>query len=129
MYKSNSSKNSRDFLIRLYYLLDGKIPRIGHDNGTEFEKYFRQACEDLGIEQYYSRVKTPKDNADNERFNQTLEKEFIELGNFTTDVDEFNRRLTEWLIEYNFRRPHQTVGYLRLLLNFAKCYLCTHLIQ
>ncbi|MBU6390600.1 transposase, partial [Patescibacteria group bacterium] len=23
----------------------------------------------------------------------------------------FNRKLTEWLIEYNFVRPHQTLGY------------------
>jgi len=24
----------------------------------------------------------------------------------------FNHNLTEWLIEYNFRRPHQALGYL-----------------
>lgn len=23
-----------------------------------------------------------------------------------------NRNLTEWLVEYNFRRPHQALGYL-----------------
>jgi transposase InsO family protein len=33
------------------------------------------------------------------------------MGNTTPDTDEFNRRLTEWLIEYNFRRPHQALGY------------------
>lgn len=111
MYKSKSSYNARDFLQRLMYLTDNKIKRIGHDNGSEFSGYFKQACAKLGIEQYYSRNHTPKDNPDNERFNQTLEYEFIKLGNFTTNIDKFNRNLTEWLIEYNFVRPHETLNY------------------
>jgi hypothetical protein len=111
MYKSKSSLNGKDFLYRLHYLLDGQIPRAGHDNGTEFEKYFKEACEDLKIEQYYSRVRTPKDNPECERFNQTLQNEFINLGNFNSEPEVFNRNLTEWLVEYNFYRPHESLGY------------------
>lgn len=111
MYKNKSSLNARDFLLRLNYLFDGQIPRVGHDNGTEFEKYFKKTCEELNIEQYYSRVKTPKDNPNNERFNRTLQEEFIQLGNFNSNPDIFNQNLTEWLIDYNFVRPHQTLGY------------------
>ena len=47
-----------------------------------------------------------------ERFNRTLQEEFIQLGNMTTDIDVFNKKLTEWLIEYNFNRPHQTLEYM-----------------
>jgi transposase InsO family protein len=112
MYSTKSSFNARDFLYRLNFLLAGKIKNVGHDNGSEFKGYFSQACRKLAIEQYHSRIKTPKDNATNERFNRTLEEEFIQMGNMTTDTTEFNRRLTEWLIEYNFRRPHQSLGYL-----------------
>jgi transposase InsO family protein len=54
----------------------------------------------------------PKDNPECERFNRTLQEEFIALGNMTENVDLFNRKLTEWLIEYNFRRPHQALDYL-----------------
>ena len=111
MYTSKSSKNGEDFLLRLHYLLDGQIPRVGHDNGTEFEKYFKGACQKLNIEQYYSRVHTPKDNPNNERFNRTLQEEFIEMKGFDPDPLIFNRDLTEWLIEYNFRRPHQSLNY------------------
>ena len=111
IYKNKSSKNGEDFLLRLYYLLDGKMPRVGHDNGTEFEKYFKFACQKLKIEQYYSRVRTPKDNPNNERFNRTLQEEFIDLGNFHSDPDIFNQDMTEWLIEYNFKRPHEALGY------------------
>lgn len=60
---------------------------------------------------YLSRPHTPRDNPINENFNGTLQKEFINLGNFTPDVKIFNRDLTEWLIEYNFNRPHQSLGY------------------
>jgi len=111
MYKTKSSLNGQDFLYRLHYLLDGQVPRVGHDNGSEFEKYFKRGCQRFDIEQYYSRVRTPKDNPDNERFNQTLQKEFLNQGNFDPDPEIFNRRLTEWLIEYNFGRPHETLKY------------------
>jgi transposase InsO family protein len=56
-------------------------------------------------------VRTPKDNPDNERFNQTLQREFINQGNFSPEPVVFNQRLTEWLIEYNFNRPHQSLNY------------------
>jgi len=111
MYTTHSSKSSEDFLYRLHYLLDGRIKNIQTDNGSEFEKHFAKALEKLEIPRYYSRVKTPKDNPDNERFNRTLQDEFLCMGNMVTDTREFNRRLTEWLIEYNFRRPHQTLDY------------------
>lgn len=111
MYKSKSSINGRDFLYRLHYLLGGRVPKVGHDNGTEFEKYFKRTCLELGIEQYYSRVRNPRDNPDNERFNQTLRNEFLALGNFNPDPDIFNKNLTEWVVEYNFIRPHETLNY------------------
>jgi transposase InsO family protein len=111
MYTTHSSYNARDFLNRIYYLLDGQVENIQTDNGSEFKKYFDDACVKLSLPHYYSRVKTPKDNAVNERFNRTLEEEYIQMGNLTSDVLVFNRRLTEWLIEYNFHRPHQTLGY------------------
>lgn len=111
MYKNKSSQNGADFLYRLHFLWDGRIPRVGHDNGSEFEKYFKLACNQLAIEQYYSRVRTPQDNPNNERFNRTLQEEFIDLGNFHSDPEIFNRRMTEWLIEYNYQRPHEALNY------------------
>ncbi len=111
MYKSHTSLNAFDFLNRLYYLLDGKIENILTDNGSEFEKYFERACHKLEINRYYTRVRTPKDNAVCERFNRVLREEFLELGNYASDCRVFNQRLTEWLIEYNFHRPHQTLHY------------------
>lgn len=112
MYTSHSSASSGDFLYRLHFLLDGKIENVQTDNGSEFHRQFESACQKLDLPHYWSRVKTPKDNAVCERFNRTLQDEFIALGNMTANTLEFNRRLTEWLVEYNFRRPHQTLGYM-----------------
>jgi len=112
MYTTHSSSNSRDFLYRMNYLLDGKIENVQTDNGSEFKLHFDEALEKLNIPHYHSRVKTPTDNPTNERFNRTVEEEFIAFGNLTDNIQVFNKNLTEWLIEYNFRRPHQTLGYL-----------------
>lgn len=112
MYLNHSSLSAKDFLERLNHLLDGKFENLQTDNGSEFLKHFEAGCAQLKIPHYFSRTKTPKDNAECERFNRTLQEEFIALGNMTEDIDIFNRNLTEWLIEYNFNRPHQTLDYL-----------------
>lgn len=111
MYTTKSSRSAADFLARMFYLLDASFLNALHDNGSEFHKEFIAACKKLGIEQYWSRVKTPTDNPVVERFNGTLKREFLLQGNFHPDPAVFNRNLTEWLAEYNFQRPHQALGY------------------
>lgn len=113
MYVHHSSKDATDFLKRLKYLLSGNpIQAIHTDNGSEFAKHFKTACTRMNIERYFSRVKMPKDNAMLERFNRTLQEEFVDIHDTSTTIEEFNQLLTEWLIEYNFRRPHQSLSYL-----------------
>ncbi len=94
MYKNANSRNAADFLDRLIYLVDGKVENIQTDNGSEFEKFFAWACRKLKLARYYSRPHTPKDNSVNERFNETLQYEFVKLGNFNPDCVQFNLNLT-----------------------------------
>jgi len=112
MYTTKSSKSAADFLLRVIYLLDGKIKISHQDNGSEFEKLFKELCFKWGIDMYHSRPRTPKDNPVLERFNQTLQYEWLNDGNFTFDVNAFNSRLKNFIIEYNYIRPHQTLNYL-----------------
>ena len=112
LYTTHSSRAACDFLERLIYLTDKKVINIHHDNGSEFKKEFEEACRTLSIPQWYSRPHTPKDNAVLERFNRTIQEEFIEITD--TDllfVSDFNQKLTDWLIEYNSNRPHKTLDY------------------
>lgn len=111
-YTSHSSKAAADFLARLEYLLGRNIEIILTDNGSEFERYFNEACMARGITRYYSRVKTPKDNPVVERLIKTFIEEYLNDGNFSPQLDEFNRLITNWLIVYNDVRPHQSINYL-----------------
>ena len=111
-YKTHSSYNAADFLLRLNYLFQDKIENIQTDNGSEFAKYFERACQQLGIEHYFSRNRTPKDNAYVERFNRTLKEQHLQIDGFNPDISLANRRLTEWLVHNDFVRPHQSLGYL-----------------
>lgn len=113
LYKSHSSKQASDFLNRLTYLTEGGIMNLHHDNGSEFEKDFRKACLELKLPQWYSRPHTPKDNPVLERFNRTIQEEFVDIIDIgLEDTEEFNKRLLDWLIEYNNVRPHETLDYL-----------------
>jgi transposase InsO family protein len=117
VYKNKSSLSAFDFLLRLQALVDGKIAAILSDNGSEFAKYFDEACRRLKIIHIYTRLKTPKDNAVDERFNRTIQEEFMEVDEYfepllaRESLIEANQRLTEWLMFYNFERPHQTLKY------------------
>ena len=112
MYKNKSSRSAADFLYRLRYLVAQPIENLQTDNGSEFALEFEKTSTKLGIQRYFSRVQTPKDNPEIERFNQTLEYEWLYNSNLSLDPEEFNPLLTEWLVEYNFNRPHQSLVYL-----------------
>ncbi len=118
VYTNKSSLSAFDFLMRLQILVNGKIAVILSDNGSEFAHYFDTACKKLGIIHIYTRVKTPKDNAVDERFNRTIQEEFMETDEYfeplltQTNLFKANERLTEWLIFYNFERPYQTLKYM-----------------
>lgn len=112
VYKNHTSATAKDFFEKLYYLLDNKIKHVHTDNGSEFHKYFEQALKKLNLTHWWSRSHTPKDNPANERFNRTFREEFLQWGHFNKDIDKFNKNITEWLVEYNFVRPHESLNYL-----------------
>ncbi|MDI6603335.1 MAG: integrase core domain-containing protein [Patescibacteria group bacterium] len=130
---SLSSYNARDFLYRLHYLLEGKIENVLTDNGPEFQKYFDKACQELNIDHYFTRNHTPQDNPVNERFNQTLEEDFIQTGNFSPDPSICNPRLIEHCIDFDFKRAHQALGNIPPI-EFAQKHLknyyrCPHIVH
>lgn len=112
VYKTNSSENSKDFLERLMYLVEGRVSFIHSDNGSEFEGAFAEACALFQITHIYSRARTPKDNAALERFNRTVQDEWLSLSEVgLDDINDANKDMSEWLGEYNTYRPHQSLDY------------------
>ena len=112
VYKSNTSSFAEDFLRKLNYVTGEKIRIMHSDNGSEFQGAFQKACQTLGILQVYSRAYTPKDNAVLERFNRTIQEEWLEQSEVgLDDIKEANNDLLTWLIHYNSVRPHQALDY------------------
>jgi len=110
-YKSHSSKAAADFLEQLVDFAGNKVQNIHTDNGSEFHDLFEQTAKRLRLNHWWSRVRTPKDNAQNERVNRTIEEEFLPAYSQCTDVDELNQGLVAWMTEYNHDRPHAALGY------------------
>jgi len=77
------------------------------DNGSEFKKHFDEELRKFHLIHYHTYPKTPKMNARLERFNRTIQEEFIDYHSFLLlDPDEFNRKLIDYLIFYNTQRVH-----------------------
>ncbi len=77
------------------------------DNGSEFMKHFAKELERLHFIHYHTYPRTPEQNSHLERFNRTIQDEFVDyhLGELL-EVDLFNRKLVDWLVWYNTERPH-----------------------
>ena len=83
------------------------------DNGTEFLKSFHSYLEDNRIKHQFIYPNMPKINAYIERFNRTIQEEFIlRSDEIYYDSKAFNRKLTKYLFWYNYQRPHASLHYV-----------------
>ena len=56
---------------------------------------------------YHTYPRCPKMNSHIERFNRTIQEEFINYNIRSLElIDHFNNKLLEWLFWYNSERPH-----------------------
>ena len=67
---------------------------------------------ELGITHFHTYPRSPKMNAHVERFNRTLNEEFLmhHRALLRDDVRAFNDALVDWLFWYNGERPHHALG-------------------
>lgn len=123
VYHRNSSIASLDFLKKLQYVMPYRIQNIHTDNGSEFLGYFHEELEKQCIKHYFSYPHCPKQHASIERFNRTLQEEFLQEGNAIMDIAVLNKKLIQWLIEYNFHRPHASLNYQNPLAFFDQHFV------
>ena len=111
-YTNHSSASAADFLSKLRTVSPHPIREVQSDNGSEFAGYFTDACERLRIVHYHTYPKSPKMNAHVERFNRTISEDFIALnrGALRDDLTRFNELMVDWLLWYNTKRPHESLG-------------------
>jgi hypothetical protein len=113
--KSFASIHAKDFLDEILNSVEYHIHTIQTDNGSEFKRYFDQAIEDLEeTEHVWSYPRSPKTNGYVERFNWTIQDEFInyEIDVATYDIKKFDEKLEDWVRYYNQVRPHQSLKYM-----------------
>ena len=108
--KVHNSKAAKHMLSQMETILQTPIKAVLTDNGAEFLAQFHQTCDKNGIEHFFTRPRTPKDNAIAERFNLTLQQHLYWRVDLNQSVDSINQMLKDWLIEYNCFRPHESLN-------------------
>jgi transposase InsO family protein len=111
-YKNHSSDSTTDFMKKLKQVAPVEITHIQTDNGSEFEKHFHLYLSKNNIVHFNTYPRCPKQNTEVERFNRTLSDAFIKANIYLLayDIDAFNEKLIDWLLWYNTRRPHWSLG-------------------
>jgi transposase len=89
-----------------------KIACENTDNGSENNGMFRAQLQEDNVFHFYSNIGTPTDNPRVERSHLTDELEFYQKGGLKRTFEEQKQALAEWEHFYNFKRPHQALGYL-----------------
>ncbi|MFH1402183.1 MAG: integrase core domain-containing protein [Patescibacteria group bacterium] len=125
-YKAHASLTAADFFQKLQIVAPFRITHVQTDNGSEFEKCFRQYMRKQKIVHFHNYPRCPKMNAFVERFNRTIQEEFSNFNRIllATDLNRFNSRLIEWLVWYNCERPHHSLN-LRSPMQFIISNLTT----
>ena len=105
--QSHASLAAREFFAIVAEVFPYPLQSVLTDNGSEFMKHSDEELCRLNKNHWHTYPKTPKMNAHVERFNRTIQEEFIHYHeDLLLDPDQFNRRLIPWLIWYNAERPH-----------------------
>jgi len=110
-YKSLTSRNNKDLYQRFRSVYPGKIKDWQSDNGSENLGEFDQQLEEDQIPHFFSYPRCPKINTYIERYNRTVQEEFIDNNlDIIHDKILFNQKLADYLIWYNSKRPHKSLG-------------------
>lgn len=109
---SHTATTAARFLSMSLDLLPFAVSTVLSDNGSEFAGAFEHRCRDAGIRHWYTYPKCPKMNPQAERFNRTIQEDFVDYHEdlLFTDLVTFNDELFDWLLWFNARRPHHSHG-------------------
>lgn len=123
-YTGNSSRSAADFLGTFQRISPLSVRHVQTDNGAEFAHHFDLLLAREGIVHFHAYPRCPRMQSEIERFNRTLSEAFIARNRLLLAyrLPEFNRALMDWLLWYNTRRPHWSLGLISPLR-----YICNHL--
>lgn len=104
---SHASKAAEEFFGFCRMVFPIPLEHVLTDNGSEFKKHFAERLRELHLTHYRTYPKTPKMNAHCERFNRTIQEEFVDYhAHELLEPQKFNVLLMEYLVWFNTERPH-----------------------
>ena len=126
--QSLSSKNTTEVLKEFLSSYHYPIRTVQTDNGSEFLGAFHVFLEERRILHQFIYPRSPRINGVVERFNRTVQEEFIERSEeiFYNEI-LFRKKLKDYIFWYNTKRPHHSlklqtpVAYLKQLTSFPEC--------
>lgn len=113
LIKKQSSVCTLEVLPRFITHYQYHIHTVQTDNGSEFLKDFDAYLTKIGVNHVFTYPRSPKINGVVERFNRTVQEEFIRQStDFGVDKLRFEHQLSRYLSWYNQKRPHSSLGYI-----------------
>lgn len=110
-YKRITSTNMKDFYMRFKQVYPGTINIWQTDNGGENLGEMDKQLELDGVPHLFIYPRCPKINTFIERYNRTLQEEFVDEHLDTIhDHHLFAQQLADWNIYYNTKRRHHSLG-------------------
>lgn len=110
-YKRLTARNMKDFYNRFKQVYPGRIILWQTDNGSENLGEFDQQLVTDGIPHLFIYPRCPKIDAYIERYNRTLQEEFIDNNlDVIHDKKIFIQKLVEWNIYFDTERRHHSLG-------------------
>jgi transposase InsO family protein len=124
---SHASKAAEEFFLLWQQVFPFTTTFVLTDNGSEFKKHFTARLLELQITHYHTYPRTPKMNAHVERFNRTIQEEFVDYHrSLLLEPEHFNEKLMEWLIFYNTKRVHHAFKNTLTPVQYLLQYLSLH---
>ena len=96
--------------LAYYARLGIRFKAIITDNGPAYRSHaMAAACRALGLKHRFIRPYTPRTNGKAERFIQTALREWAYARSYSNS-NERSQELHPWLHQYNWYRPHASLG-------------------
>lgn len=112
-YEHCNSRNTVDFFQRFQALYPLQPLRsVQTDNGSEFLGEFEKYLRRVQLPHRFTYPRCPKINGRVERFQRSLQEEFVEVNEeLFGDWEHLLERLADYLAFYNSQRAHHALGY------------------
>lgn len=110
-YQSLNSRNGQDFFRKLERVYPLQIKSLQTDNGLEFRGELDDYLRKKKIPHYFTYPRCPRINGVVERYQRSLQEEFVNWHlEIMEDTKLFNQKMVEYLIWYNTKRVHKSLG-------------------